>query len=220
MGIALRLTMGGVDEAKRPSFNYWGYGGQALVSPSRYEFCWQIFVACFKKQLTILVRHFSQQCRHWQKWRYDRWIARPWCCGFKVNVRGVLFAMQEAAKRMNNNGRIVWLFLSSTTWFIPWSGMAVYVASSLCPNILLKCFSGERGITVNSAVPGQPDPGDVWSYATRNAIKAAAASSPFGRIDKLEDIADVVARQRKHAGLLTAYRCQRRARFPIFTTNA
>ncbi|MBW4639644.1 MAG: glucose 1-dehydrogenase [Gloeocapsa sp. UFS-A4-WI-NPMV-4B04] len=112
---------------------------------------------------------------------------------FAVNVRGVLFAMQEAAKRMNNNGRIV--YISSSTTVYPQVGMAVYGASKAAPKHFTEVLAqelGERGITVNSVVPGPTSPG-MFDHMPPEMHKAAAASSPFGRIGQAEDIADVVA---------------------------
>ena len=51
---------------------------------------------------------------------------------------------------------------------------------------------GGRGITVNSVVPGPTSPG-MFDKRSVEEQEAAAKSSPFGRIGRAEDIADVVA---------------------------
>ncbi|WP_017315656.1 glucose 1-dehydrogenase [Mastigocladopsis repens] len=112
---------------------------------------------------------------------------------FAVNVRGVLFTLQEAARRMNKGGRIV--NVSSSTSFYPQAGLAVYVASKAAVNAFTEVLAlelGERGITVNSVVPGPTTPG-MFDKRPMEEQKAAAAGSPFGRIGRAEDIADVVA---------------------------
>ena len=112
---------------------------------------------------------------------------------FAVNVRGVLFTLQEAARHINNGGRIV--NVSSSTTFYPAPGLAVYVASKAAVNSFTEVLAlelGERGITVNSVVPGPTTPG-MFAKRPIEQQQAAAASSPFGRIGRAEDIADVVA---------------------------
>jgi 3-oxoacyl-[acyl-carrier protein] reductase len=110
-----------------------------------------------------------------------------------INVRGVLFAMQEAARCMSDGGRIV--TVSSSTAIYPSPGSAVYAASKAAPKLFTEVLAqelGERGITVNSVVPGPTTPG-IFDNMPAEVHEAAAASSPFGRIGRAEDIADVVA---------------------------
>jgi len=112
---------------------------------------------------------------------------------FAINVKGVLFAMQEAARHMNDAGRIV--YISSSTTVYPDKGLAVYAASKVAPKLFVEVLAqevGGRGITVNSVVPGPTSPG-MFDNMPPEVHEAAAASSPFGRIGRAEDIADVVA---------------------------
>ncbi|KAB8332199.1 glucose 1-dehydrogenase [Scytonema tolypothrichoides VB-61278] len=112
---------------------------------------------------------------------------------FAVNVRGVLFTLQEAARHINNGGRIV--NVSSSTTLYPAAGLAVYIASKAAVNSFTEVLAlelGERRITVNSVVPGPTTPG-MFAKRSIEEQQAAAASSPFGRIGRAEDIADVVA---------------------------
>ncbi len=53
---------------------------------------------------------------------------------FNLNVRGVLFALQEAAQHLNQGGRIV--NISSTRTIHPAPGMAVYAASKAAIELL------------------------------------------------------------------------------------
>ncbi len=112
---------------------------------------------------------------------------------FAINVRGVFFALQEATRCMNNNGRII--TISSSTSIYPSSGLAVYAASKATPKVFTEVLAqeiGNRGITVNSIQPGPTSPG-MFDHMPSEIQAAAAASSPFGRIGQAEDIANVVA---------------------------
>ncbi|MDF5728372.1 MAG: glucose 1-dehydrogenase [Rhizonema sp. PD38] len=112
---------------------------------------------------------------------------------FAVNVRGVLFALQEAARHMKNNGRII--TISSSTSVYPSPGIAVYAASKAAPKLFTEILAqeiGERGITVNSVLPGPTSPG-MFDNLPQERREEAAASSPIGRIGQAQDIADVVA---------------------------
>jgi len=112
---------------------------------------------------------------------------------FNLNVRGVLFALQEAARRMNDGGRIV--NISSTTTIHPEAGMAVYAASKAAIKLFTAVMAnevGDRGITVNTVMPGPTIPG-MFGNMPPEVQQQAAASSPFNRVGTPQDIADVVA---------------------------
>ena len=112
---------------------------------------------------------------------------------FDLNVRGVLFALQEAAKHMNDGGRIV--NISSSTTLYPESGMALYTASKAAIKLFTVVMAkevGSRGITVNTVTPGPTIPG-MFGNLPPEVQQLAAASSPFNRVGTPQDIADVVA---------------------------
>lgn len=112
---------------------------------------------------------------------------------FDLNVRGVLFAMQEAARRMNDGGRII--NISSTTTIHPEPGMALYAASKAAIKLFTAVMAkevGERGITVNSVMPGPTIPG-MFGNMPPQVQQQAAASSPFNRVGTPQDIANIVA---------------------------
>ena len=112
---------------------------------------------------------------------------------FDLNVKGVLFCLQEAALRMQDNGRIV--NVSSSTTLFPSSGGAVYAASKAAEKLFTEVLAkelGGKGITVNSVVPGPTSPG-MFDNAPPEHQKMASASSPFNRLGQPEDIADVVS---------------------------
>ncbi|MBD2088882.1 glucose 1-dehydrogenase [Microcoleus sp. FACHB-1515] len=112
---------------------------------------------------------------------------------FAINVRGVLFTLQEAALRVSENGRII--VVSSTVTLYPRPGMAVYAASKAAVKMFTTVLAqevGDRHITVNSILPGATSPG-MFDNVSDQMQAAYAASSPFGRIGEAKDIADVAA---------------------------
>ena len=120
---------------------------------------------------------------------------------FNVNVRGVLFALQEASKCLKDGGRIV--NVSSTTTLYPDAGMAVYAASKAAIKLFTAVMAREVGdsvsadlsvlnITVNTVTPGLTIPG-MFGNMPPEIQQQAAASSPFNRLGTPQDIADVVA---------------------------
>jgi 3-oxoacyl-[acyl-carrier protein] reductase len=112
---------------------------------------------------------------------------------FGLNVRGVLFSLQEAAKQMATGGRIV--NISSSTTLHPNANNAVYAASKAAIKLFTEVMAqevGNRGITVNTVTPGPTVPG-MFGRLPAETQQKAADSSPFNRLGTPEDIADVVA---------------------------
>lgn len=112
---------------------------------------------------------------------------------FAINVRGVLFALQEATKHIKEGGRIV--NVSSSTTVYPSPGLAVYAASKAAEKIFTEVLAreiGDRNVTVNSVMPGPTIPG-MFAGIDPETQQQAAALSPFNRLGKPQDIADVVA---------------------------
>jgi 3-oxoacyl-[acyl-carrier protein] reductase len=112
---------------------------------------------------------------------------------FNVNVRGALNVLKESAKHLASGGRIV--NTSSTMVGAPIPGGALYAASKAALELLGAVAAkelGPRGITVNSLRVGATVPG-MFSKAPPERQAALAAASPFKRLGKPEDIAEVVA---------------------------
>ena len=112
---------------------------------------------------------------------------------FDLNVRGVLFALQEAAKNMNDGGRIVNVSASVTLY--PDAGLAVYAGSKAAVKLFTQVMAkevGNRDITVNSVSPGATMAG-MYDHFPPEFKQQLAAKSPFNRVGTPQDIADVVA---------------------------
>lgn len=109
---------------------------------------------------------------------------------FAVNIRGTLFACQEAVWHMADGGRIV--NISSMGTALGLARVALYSGSKAAVEQLTKTLAHEvadRGITVNTVSPGYTET-DMLNPAVK---EARAQLSPFRRVGQPEDIAEVVA---------------------------
>jgi len=114
-----------------------------------------------------------------------------WLLG--VNLRGPLFVASEAAKRLGEGGRII--NLSSTLAEFPVAGSGIYSATKSALKSFTESWAKElglKGVTVNTVIPGATSPGmfDRTPQAYRDMFINA---SPFGRVGKAQEIAEVVA---------------------------
>jgi 3-oxoacyl-[acyl-carrier protein] reductase len=112
---------------------------------------------------------------------------------FAVNVKGALFAGQEAARRLGPGGRIVNISSSTTVFAMP--GASLYAGGKAALRTFTEVWAkelGPRGITVNTVLPGPTSPGS-FDDAPAQLRDQAAAASPFGRIGTAAEVAAVVA---------------------------
>jgi 3-oxoacyl-[acyl-carrier protein] reductase len=117
---------------------------------------------------------------------YDRVMA--------VNAKGVFFALQEAARRLRDGGRIV--NLSTVATVLPTPGVAIYAASKAAVEQFTLVAARElagRSITVNTVSPGFTDIELFHDLGGPGAAEQSAAMTPLGRLGQPADIADVVA---------------------------
>lgn len=113
---------------------------------------------------------------------------------FVTNTKGSYFTIQQAARHIEDKGRIIYI-ASSTTSF-PVKGMAVYGGSKTTPRYLVDILSkeiGHRGVTVNSIIPFAIDNAGIFvdpnSYPELR--KQLVDSNPMGRLGYVEDVANV-----------------------------
>jgi 3-oxoacyl-[acyl-carrier protein] reductase len=106
-----------------------------------------------------------------------------------LNIKGPYFAMQEAAKVMEDGGRIVNISTDGTHMGFP--GVTAYLASKGALEQVTKGLAHElasRGVTVNTVSPGFTETA-MLPDAFRDM---GAQMSPLKRLGTPEDIADVV----------------------------
>lgn len=111
---------------------------------------------------------------------------------FTVNARGTFFALQEAARWMADNGRIVSISTGGTV--SPSPTASIYAGSKAAVEQFTKVLAkeiGERGITVNAVSPGFTD---TEMLASNPQLKEKGLKmSPLGRLGQPADVADIVA---------------------------
>ncbi len=118
-----------------------------------------------------------------------------------VNVKGVFFAMQEAARRLEDGGRII--NISSGITIGGGAGGALYGGTKGAVEQFTQAAAKElapRGITVNTVSPGMTETDLLLSSMSADARREMAQSVPLGRLGQPEDIADVAAFLASDAG--------------------
>ncbi len=112
---------------------------------------------------------------------------------FALNVKGTFLALQQAALRLNDHGRIVNISTGYVKAPNPYVG--VYVATKAAVDQIAASLAkevGERQITVNSVAPGLTDTDGV-APEVRAQADTYIGMTPLGRFGEPRDIADVVA---------------------------
>lgn len=114
---------------------------------------------------------------------------------FNVNVKGLFFVTQEAAKRLAQGGRIVNISTALTRVTAP--ALCLYSASKGAVDILTRDFAatlGGRGITANAVHPGlTATEGTAGMTANKDMVAAFVKETALARLGEPRDIADVVA---------------------------
>lgn len=112
---------------------------------------------------------------------------------FAVNTKGTFFALQEAARRIGQDGRIVMLSAASTGGTgAPNNGAAT--GSKAASEHFVKSAAKEladRGVTANIVSPG-PTMTDNFHKLPEVVRQNAARLSPFNRVGEVRDIVDVI----------------------------
>jgi 3-oxoacyl-[acyl-carrier protein] reductase len=109
---------------------------------------------------------------------------------FALNARGPYFALQEAAKMIQDGGRIVNISTAGTHMEIP--NGTIYLGTKGALEQFTKGLAIElapKGVTVNSVSPGFTE----TAMLPDGFREMATQMSPFKRIGAPKDIADVVA---------------------------
>ncbi|KAI8866677.1 short chain dehydrogenase [Ramicandelaber brevisporus] len=113
---------------------------------------------------------------------------------FNTNTKSTFFIMQESAKHMRDNGRIV--SISSTLTILMNPMTALYTGAKAPLEHFAKSLAkeiGHRGITVNTVAPGPIDTPFFYQDKTQAQVDAFKAMVPLKRLADVSEIAELVA---------------------------
>lgn len=112
---------------------------------------------------------------------------------FAVNTKAAYFFMREAAKRMNEGGKIINI---GTSLLAAFTGLYSTYAGAKAP---LEHFTraaakelGPRGISVNNVAPGPMDTPFFYPAETSDSIAYHKSASMNGKLTDIHDIAPIV----------------------------
>lgn len=112
---------------------------------------------------------------------------------FAVNSKAAYFMMQEAARRLEDGGKIVTIV---TSLLAAYTGLySVYAGSKAPVEHFTRALSKElfgRDISVNNIAPGPMDTGFFYPAETEDSIAYHKSSAMNGELTKIEDIVPYV----------------------------
>jgi len=111
---------------------------------------------------------------------------------FGLNVRGMVFTVQRAVRRMRDGGAIV--LVGSIAGQIANPGYATYSATKAAVRSYARTWTHElapRGIRVNTISPGPIDT-PMFDKASDEIREALSSRIPFKRLGRPEEVADAV----------------------------
>lgn len=113
---------------------------------------------------------------------------------FDINIKGVFYCCQFAARQMEDNGCIINIGSTVTRAMMP--NYSAYAASKAAVEQVTRVLAkelGGRGIRVNTLSPGPVDTSLFRKGKTDEQIQQLGAMAALGRIGTVEDIAAMVA---------------------------
>ena len=111
----------------------------------------------------------------------------------EINIIGAFNVLQEAARNVADGGTIIAVTTSLVRVAVP--GLGPYSATKGAVECLVRSMSKElagRGVRVNAVAPGPVDTDLFRAGKDEAALARSAAMSPFNRVGKAEEVAEVV----------------------------
>ncbi len=112
---------------------------------------------------------------------------------FGINAKAAFFVMQEAAKTIADNGRIINLGTTILGATIPF--YSVYAGAKAPLEAFTRALAreiGDRGVTVNTVAPGPLDDSFYHGAETPDSVARATQASVAHRLGRVEDIVPVI----------------------------
>ncbi|WP_445502476.1 SDR family oxidoreductase [Microvirga sp. G4-2] len=112
----------------------------------------------------------------------------------EINLVGAFNILHQAAQRVADGGSIIALTTSLVRHAVP--GVGPYSATKAAVECLIRSMAkelGGRGIRVNAVAPGPVDTDLFRSGKTEEAINRSAALSPFNRVGRPEEVANIIS---------------------------
>ncbi|TQJ06293.1 SDR family oxidoreductase [Kribbella jejuensis] len=113
---------------------------------------------------------------------------------FAVNAKAPFLTVREAARRIEDGGRIVNVITSIVAFTIPYYG--VYAGSKGAVEHLTKAVAkelGARGITANCVAPGPLNTSFYYPVETDESIAGAKSRSVGNRLGEIHDVVPLIA---------------------------
>jgi len=111
----------------------------------------------------------------------------------EINIVGAFNILQAAARQVTDGGCIVAVTTSLVRHAVP--GVGPYSATKAAVECLVRSMAKElagRGIRVNAVAPGPVDTDLFRAGKDDEAIRRSAALSPFNRVGRPEEVAEVI----------------------------
>jgi len=112
---------------------------------------------------------------------------------FNINCKAAFFVMQEAAKCIEDNGRIINMGTSLLGAFT--GNYALYAGSKAPLEDFTKALAkeiGARGVTVNTICPGPVDTAFFHGEEDEQAVAYMSAASVANRLGRIDDIVPMI----------------------------